>query len=78
MPEMAPLGEREDRPILSIDNLKTYYRQASRSVLSLVGLGEKQYVKAVDDVSIQIQAGCTLGVVGESVEAALSQGRVVE
>ncbi len=66
MPEMAPPGESDDKAILSIENLKTYYRQASRSVLSLVGLGEKQYVKAVDDVSLQIPAGSTLGVVGES------------
>ena len=66
VPDMTPPGERADTPILSIENLRTYYRQASRSVLSLVGLGEKQYVKAVDDVSLQIPAGSTLGVVGES------------
>jgi peptide/nickel transport system ATP-binding protein len=66
VPDMAPPGERADTPILSIENLRTYYRQTSRSVLSLVGLGEKQYVKAVDDLSLQIPAGSTLGVVGES------------
>jgi peptide/nickel transport system ATP-binding protein len=66
MPELSPPGERDGKPILSIENLKTYYRQESRSVMSLVGLGEKRYVKAVDDVSLQIPAGCTMGVVGES------------
>jgi peptide/nickel transport system ATP-binding protein len=66
VPELAAAAERDEKPILEIENLKTYYRQESRSVMSLVGLGEKQYVKAVDDVSLQIPAGCTLGVVGES------------
>ena len=35
-------------------------------MVSLFGLGEKKYVKAVDDVSVRIAKGRTLGVVGES------------
>jgi peptide/nickel transport system ATP-binding protein len=35
-------------------------------VVSLFGLGEKKYVKAVDDVSLRLAKGRTLGVVGES------------
>jgi peptide/nickel transport system ATP-binding protein len=58
---------REERaPILEVKDLRTYYRQESSSVLSLVGLGPKQYVKAVDDVNLRVPKGCTFGVVGES------------
>ncbi|HBY93383.1 MAG TPA: glutathione ABC transporter ATP-binding protein [Chloroflexi bacterium] len=53
-------------PILKLHHLKTYYEQESKSVLSLLGLGEKQYVKAVDDVSLEVPPGKTIGVVGES------------
>jgi peptide/nickel transport system ATP-binding protein len=34
--------------------------------VSLFGLGEKKYVKAVDDVSLRVAKGRTLGLVGES------------
>jgi peptide/nickel transport system ATP-binding protein len=53
-------------PILTVNHLKTYYQQESRSLLSLVGLGEKQHVKAVDDVSLEVPSGQTIGIVGES------------
>ena len=66
VPELAPVSEGEEEDILQIANLKTYYEQASKSVLSLFGLGEKQYVKAVDNVSISVPASKTLGIVGES------------
>jgi peptide/nickel transport system ATP-binding protein len=55
---------RED--LLSFENLKVYYPQESNSVISLFGIGEKKYVKAVDDVSVRVAKGRTLGVVGES------------
>jgi peptide/nickel transport system ATP-binding protein len=51
---------------LSFDGLKVYYPRESNSLISLVGLGEKKYVKAVDDVSVRLSKGRTLGVVGES------------
>ncbi len=54
------------KPILQTKNLKIYYEQTSRSALSLLGLAKKQYIKAVDDIALQVLEGKTLGVVGES------------
>jgi len=65
VPDILPaVGEGET--LLTVSDLKTYYEQESRSLLSLVGMGEKQYVKAVDEISFTILTGKTLGVVGES------------
>jgi peptide/nickel transport system ATP-binding protein len=58
--------EAPKEDLLSFENLKVYYPQESNSVVSLFGMGEKKYVKAVDDVSVRIAKGRTLGVVGES------------
>ena len=52
--------------LLRFDQLKVYYPQESNSIVSLIGLGEKKFVKAVDDVSVRLAKGRTLGVVGES------------
>jgi peptide/nickel transport system ATP-binding protein len=54
------------KELLSFESLKVFYPQESNSVVSLVGLGEKKFVKAVDDVSVRLAKGRTLGVVGES------------
>lgn len=59
----APCAEE---PILQVERLKKYYLQEQSTLISLVGLGQKQYVKAVDDISLEIPKGRTLGVVGES------------
>jgi peptide/nickel transport system ATP-binding protein len=67
VPELAPTAEVADQePILKVEDLKTYYQQESKSVLSLVGMGEKLYVKAVEGVSLEVPTGKTLGIVGES------------
>ena len=54
------------KELLNFESLKVFYPQESNSVVSLVGLGEKKFVKAVDDVSVRLAKGRTLGVVGES------------
>ena len=67
VPELVSVTEAGDRePIIRIEGLKTYYEQESKSLLSLVGAGEKLHVKAVDDVSLELPPGKTLGIVGES------------
>ncbi|MEM7127060.1 MAG: ABC transporter ATP-binding protein [Chloroflexota bacterium] len=52
--------------ILQVHNLQTYYANSGSSPLSLIGLGKKEFVKAVDDVSFDVFRGKSLGVVGES------------
>jgi peptide/nickel transport system ATP-binding protein len=53
-------------PILSLENLKKYYEVQGSSLKDIVGLGEKRYVKAVENASFDLPKGTTLGVVGES------------
>jgi peptide/nickel transport system ATP-binding protein len=65
--EVQLLGNLEaNSQILNIRNLKTYYQQSSYSLLRFVGLEKKQFIKAVDDVSLELTKGATLGIVGES------------
>jgi peptide/nickel transport system ATP-binding protein len=50
-----------EQPILEVKHATTYYRAPSKRLF-----GGKQYVKAVEDVSIEVKRGRTLGIVGES------------
>ena len=52
--------------ILKARDLKIYYPHRDGSLKGVLGLGKKQYVKAINGVSLDIEAGKTLGVVGES------------
>jgi len=54
------------KPILRVHNLKTYYQQERSTLANWLGLGKKRYIRAVDDVSLEIPKGCTWGIVGES------------
>ena len=60
-----------DQPYISIQHLKTYF-DVTRSVFE-----KKQIVKAVDDVSLDIYAGETVGLVGESGCGKSSLGRTI-
>ena len=51
----------KDKVILEVDNLKKYYPVSTKMFAS-----HKDYVKAVDDVSLKVYEGETLGIVGES------------
>jgi len=62
----APGPAAGEEELLTLHNLKVYYPQGSNSIVSMFGLGERKYVKAVDDVSVRLTKGRTLGVVGES------------
>ena len=62
------LEDREtiDEPILQLEHLSKYYEVQGSSLRDMIGMGEKRYVKAVEDASFSIVKGKTLGVVGES------------
>ena len=55
-----------DETLAAVKDLRVYYEQSDGSLKSLFGLGGKQYVKAVDGISLSIKKGSTLGIVGES------------
>ena len=53
-------------PLLVVQDLKKYYPVQGSSLLDLVGLGKKRFVKAVENASFTVPKGSTLGIVGES------------
>lgn len=61
-----PHPDNAKEALLDLDHLKIYYPQESRSVFSLFGVGERRFIKAVDDVSLHLFRVQTLGIVGES------------
>jgi len=66
LPPSIEAGEHTDETILEVKNLKKYYQVAGSSLKDVVGLGEKRYVKAVENANFSLNRGKTLGVVGES------------
>ncbi len=71
VPEAAlePCPEREEAnppEVLRTCSTQVYYPVPSKTVAGLFGLEKKQYVRAVDQVSVTVNRGRTLGIVGES------------
>ncbi|MBC8509158.1 MAG: ABC transporter ATP-binding protein [Anaerolineales bacterium] len=66
MPPSVEVKDVVSDPIISVKGLKKYYEVQGSSLRDVIGLGEKRYVKAVENASFEIFKGKTLGVVGES------------
>jgi len=66
LPPRLEAREVASEPILEVRDLKKYYKVAGSSLKDVIGLGEKRYVKAVENASFVMNKGKTLGVVGES------------
>lgn len=66
--EMPPLKTSPASPslLLTGSHLHKAYPVPGTSLASLVGLEKRRSVKAVDDVSLKVDKGTTLGIVGES------------
>lgn len=52
--------------LLKVDQMKLYYKSNYFSLKGMLGMEEKKRVKAVDDISLKVVKGATVGVVGES------------
>jgi peptide/nickel transport system ATP-binding protein len=61
----APSGAQPE-VVLEACNTKVYYPLPFRGLGGLFGLEKRRYVRAVDDVSLSVRRGRTLGIVGES------------
>jgi len=66
LPPSIEAGEHTDETILEVKDLKKYYEVVGSSLKDVVGLGEKRYVKAVENANFSLNRGKTLGIVGES------------
>jgi peptide/nickel transport system ATP-binding protein len=62
-----PSPSREAPPVvLDAEHVRTYYPVPFKTIKGVLGLEKRRYVRAVDDVSVTVQRGRTLGIVGES------------
>jgi peptide/nickel transport system ATP-binding protein len=62
----APAQAQTTEPILVVNDLKKYYPVTGSGLRDVLGLGEKRFVKALENASFSVPKGKTLGVVGES------------
>jgi peptide/nickel transport system ATP-binding protein len=66
LPPSITAEEARGEPILQLRDLKKYYEVQGSSLKDMLGLGEKRYVKAVENANFDLPKGRTLGIVGES------------
>ncbi|MCG8688015.1 MAG: ABC transporter ATP-binding protein [Desulfobacterales bacterium] len=52
--------------LLNVDNLKVWYKERNPSLKAMLGMEKRRHIKAVDDISLKVIKGSTVGVVGES------------
>lgn len=64
-PSVSAFDWNYDGPIIELEGLKKHFPQQTGLVHSLLG-SEQKYVKAVDGVDMAVEAGETMGLVGES------------
>jgi peptide/nickel transport system ATP-binding protein len=66
IPPSVQVREAAGDPILEVKDLKKYYKVQGSSLRDVIGLGEKRYVRAVENANFSLFKGKTLGIVGES------------
>lgn len=65
-PVVAGNGDQPAKSIIELKDLKKYYEVQGSSLKDVFGMGEKRFVKAVENASFNVTKGKTLGIVGES------------
>lgn len=66
LPEVSAKFDGAGETVLKLDGLKKYYPVQGSSLKDVLGMGEKRYVKALENASFVVPKGSTLGIVGES------------